>query len=81
MIISLPLYRLTPDFISAENAAIQLGISSRRLRQLARQGRVSNAYFVPKVGWRFYKHEINISPGTRGPVFGLKASATIDKTI
>ena len=69
----LPLYRLTPDFISAEKAAKQLGISSRRLRQLAQQDRVSNAYFVPDVGWRFLKDEITISPGARGPSFGLTA--------
>ena len=71
-----PLY--SPDiskFISAKKAAKRLGISSSRLRLLASQGRVKYAYFDPKKGWCFDNQEIIVSPGARGPEFGIKAKA------
>lgn len=59
-------------FISANKAAKPLGITSRRLRVLANEGRVKHAYLDKERGWQFPKSDIEISPGARGPAFGLK---------
>lgn len=66
------LYMAFPkSFISSKQAASCFGITSRRLRVLAKQGRVTNAIFVQKKGWQFYKPDLTVSPGARGPAFGL----------
>lgn len=58
-------------FVSAAKAAKKLGITSRRLRVLAAQGRVKHAIFSKEKGWQFPKSDIEVSPGARGPAFGL----------
>ena len=60
------------NFISAIKAARLLGITSRRLRVLANEGRIKHAYLDKEKGWQFPKSDIEISPGARGPAFGLK---------
>ena len=57
-------------FISASKAAKRLGITSRRLRVLASEGRVKHAFFDKDKGWRFPKSDLTVSPGARGPAFG-----------
>lgn len=74
---SFPIYDLPPKpvkvvYVSAAKAAKKLGITSRRLRVLASQGRVAGAQFVEKQGWRFPKNDISISPGARGPQLSFK---------
>jgi hypothetical protein len=66
------LYKVSPQtFIAAKSAASSLGITSRRLRVLAVQGRVEGAIFVQNKGWQFSKYDIKVRPGKRGPAFGL----------
>lgn len=55
------------SLVSAVKAAKKLGISSRRLRVLAQQGRVKNAFYTEEKGWQFPKSDIQITPGKRGP--------------
>ena len=73
-------YRTTPKaFISSKQAARRLGISSSRLRILANQGRVSSCVIHPLKGWQFLKTDLTVSPGVRGPAFGLKNKAKLAK--
>ena len=70
------IYMSSPkSFISSKQAASRLGITSSRLRILANQGRVANAIFVQKKGWQFFKSDLTIRPGARGPAFGLNKKA------
>ena len=62
-------------FISANKAAKGLGITSRRLRVLANEGRVKHAFFDKDKGWRFPKSNLTVSPGARGPAFGQNNKA------
>jgi hypothetical protein len=55
------------DYISAKTAAKRLGITSRRLRLLAAEGRVVGAHFHEQLGWQFPKSGITVKPGKRGP--------------
>lgn len=67
------IYLYSPKlFISSKEAARRLGITSRRIRVLANQGRLSGAIFHKTKGWQFYKSDLTVSPGARGPAFGLK---------
>lgn len=58
------------ELLSAKEAASILGITSRRLRVLANEGRVDLALFDKEKGWLFPKTDITIRPGKRGPAFG-----------
>lgn len=62
---------LNKRIISAKEAATILGITSRRLRVLANEGRVAMAYFDESKGWLFDKNNLTIRPGARGPAFGI----------
>lgn len=80
MLISFPFSEKPPKpvkvaYVSAAKAAKKLGITSRRLRVLASQGRVAGAVFVEKEGWRFPKNEITIRPGKRGPALSFEKPA------
>lgn len=61
--------------IPAKRAAKKLGISSRRLRVLAKEGRVKGAVYDVKKGWSFPKDEIIIRPGARGPQLSFSKQA------
>jgi hypothetical protein len=66
------LYKVSPQsFLAAKPTANTLGITSRRLRILATQGRVEGAIFIENKGWQFSKFDIKVRPGKRGPAFGL----------
>ena len=58
------------QIISAKAAAKLLGITSRRIRILANDGRITFSNFDEKKGWQFIKSELKVRPGTRGPAFG-----------
>lgn len=58
------------ELLSAKEAAKLLGITSRRLRVLANEGRVRDAQFDKEKGWQFPKSNLIIRPGKRGPAFG-----------
>ena len=60
------------NYLSAKNAAKRLGITSRRLRLLANQGRVSDAFRHEQKGWLFPKAGLTITPGKRGPALTIK---------
>ncbi len=75
------LYKISPQsFIAAKPAANSLGITSRRLRVLATQGRVEGAVFIENKGWQFSKFDMKVRPGKRGPAFGLsKQNLSVQK--
>lgn len=58
------------QIISAKQAAKLLGITSRRIRVLANEGRITFSSFDEKKGWQFIKSELKVRPGARGPAFG-----------
>jgi len=62
-------------YVSAAKAAKKLGITSRRLRVLAGQGRIKGAKFDEAKGWLIPKNDIVVSPGARGPKLTLKLPA------
>jgi|GEM_PF-6390071 len=77
MILSIPFYEQQPKpkklvYVSAAKAAKKLGITSRRLRVLASQGRVEGAIFHEQNGWLIPKNDIVIRPGARGPQLSFK---------
>ena len=74
MFLSFPAYEKIV-FISANKAAKRLGITSRRLRVLANEGRVMHAYLDKEKGWQFPKSDLTIRPGARGPAFGQNNKA------
>lgn len=55
------------SYISSVKASKKLGITSRRLRVLAKAGRVNGAVYHPLKGWQFPKSDIQIAAGKRGP--------------
>lgn len=57
--------------VSAAKAAKKLGITSRRLRVLAAQGRVKHATYTPEKGWQFPSSDIEIKAGKRGPALSF----------
>lgn len=65
MLISIP--TTASDYFSAKKAAKLLGVTSRRLRLLASQGRVAGAFKHEQKGWLFPKSGISLAPGKRGP--------------
>ena len=64
---NIPVNYVESNFISANELAQELGITSRRLRQLAAQGRVVGAFKHDLKGWLFPKWFHTVRPGKRGP--------------
>jgi uncharacterized protein (DUF2141 family) len=58
--------------VSAAKAAKKLGITSRRLRVLAKSGRIPSALFNSEKGWLFPKDGFTIRAGKRGPKLTVK---------
>lgn len=56
------------SYLNAKQAAEAIGISSRRIRQLASQGRIVGAFLHIHDGW-LIPAIINVRAGKRGPKF------------
>ncbi|MBA4057706.1 MAG: DNA-binding protein [Marivirga sp.] len=57
-----------PKFINTKQAAESIGISSRRIRQLAMEGRLVGAFLHEREGWQI-PSIVNVKQGKRGPKF------------
>jgi len=58
----------TLPYQNAKQAAELIGITPRRIRQLAAQGRIMGAFLHERDGWQI-PCIVNVKPGKRGPKF------------